>query len=153
MRSRSGWLFRGQGQWADYDNDGDQDIFVLHPDNAQNELFRNDADGVFSPVGNRRTRIAALHPSATWVDHGPGWLAGLFVTSYTENNSSGISGTGGFNLGQPTSGLAVGVQSLTTSSHGAMSTATATWTFCGAGANGQLAPDFYIAMTAADWSG
>ena len=132
------------GVWADYDNDGDQDIFVLHPNDARNELFRNDGGGVFSPVTNDATSIAALHTSATWVDHDQdGWLD-LFVTAYTANYFFRNLRDGRF---QPWTtnevGLAVGAQDRTASS---------AWCdvdgdgdldlFVGSGANGETAPDF-----------
>lgn len=35
--------------WGDYDNDGDQDLFVAN-DNTPNDLYRNEGDGTFTEV-------------------------------------------------------------------------------------------------------
>jgi len=68
---------------ADYDNDGDEDLYVnaLGPDH----LFRNRGDGTFEDV----TRAAGVGDpgfgsSATWIDYDrDGWLD-LFVCNYVE---------------------------------------------------------------------
>lgn len=39
-----------QGLWADYDNDGDMDLFVTHGEFQGNALFRNDGSGQFTNV-------------------------------------------------------------------------------------------------------
>ncbi|MFN7115568.1 MAG: FG-GAP-like repeat-containing protein [Saprospiraceae bacterium] len=36
--------------WIDYDNDGDQDLFVTNESNQPNDLFRNDGNGQFSKI-------------------------------------------------------------------------------------------------------
>ena len=61
--------FSGSGVWADYDEDGDLDLFVANQRGADNHLFRNDG-------GDGFTRIAEGPPvrdggrsfSAAWVD-------------------------------------------------------------------------------------
>jgi hypothetical protein len=71
---------------ADYDNDGDADLFVnaLGPD----RLFRNRGDGTFEDV----TRLAGVSDpgfgsSATWVDYDrDGWLD-LFACNYVQWSS------------------------------------------------------------------
>ena len=44
---------------------------------ARNELFRNDGDGVFTPVTNAATTIAARHTDASWIDHDGDGLVGF----------------------------------------------------------------------------
>jgi tetratricopeptide (TPR) repeat protein len=68
---------------ADYDNDGDQDLFVAGVN--QNILFRNEGDGRFSDVtararlagGERRWSVAA-----TWLDYDNDGRLDLFVVNY-----------------------------------------------------------------------
>ncbi|MEL6866094.1 MAG: FG-GAP-like repeat-containing protein, partial [Bacteroidota bacterium] len=38
------------GFWADYDNDGDQDLFVVNHQGENNSLYRNDGNGQFTPM-------------------------------------------------------------------------------------------------------
>ncbi len=68
---------------ADYDNDGDQDMFVTGVN--QNILFRNEGDGRFSDVtararlagGERRWSVAAA-----WLDYDNDGQLDLFVVNY-----------------------------------------------------------------------
>ena len=69
---------------ADYDNDGDQDLYVTgFPESA---LFRNNGDGTFenvtgpAGVGNRQRWGA----SAAWIDYDRDGLLDLFVCNYAE---------------------------------------------------------------------
>jgi enediyne biosynthesis protein E4 len=68
---------------ADYDNDGDEDLFVngLGPDH----LFRNRGDGTFEDV----TRAAGVGDpgfgsSATWLDYDHDGFVDLFVCNYVQ---------------------------------------------------------------------
>lgn len=38
------------GSWADYDDDGDMDLFVANENNVNNELYENQGDGTLVPV-------------------------------------------------------------------------------------------------------
>jgi enediyne biosynthesis protein E4 len=71
------------GLWADFDNNGTLDLFVVHPFARRNELFRNDGSGVLSPVACGATAVAADHSGAAWVDLDRDGLLDLLVT--TEN--------------------------------------------------------------------
>ena len=68
---------------ADYDNDGDQDLFLnaLGPD----RLFRNRGDGTFEDVTAKAgVGDPGFGSSATWIDYDrDGWLD-LFVCNYVE---------------------------------------------------------------------
>ena len=77
--------FYGMGAAAaDYDNDGDQDLYVTgFPESA---LFRNNGNGTFqnvtgpARVGNRQRWGA----SAAWIDYDRDGLLDLFVCNYAE---------------------------------------------------------------------
>ncbi|HRI13650.1 MAG TPA: CRTAC1 family protein [Verrucomicrobiota bacterium] len=43
-------LMTTQGTWADYDSDGDPDVFITHANDLGNSLFRNDGGGQFTDV-------------------------------------------------------------------------------------------------------
>lgn len=75
--------------WADYDNDGDQDLFVGNS-NARNKFYRNMGNGVFIDY----TDIAGLSPlahatyAASWADYdNDGWLD-LYVANRSTQNVS-----------------------------------------------------------------
>jgi len=83
----TGFQVTWTGQWGDYDNDGDLDLFVLHPKWAKNELFRNEGGGLFTSVTNDLTSIAAYYTDASWIDlDRDGWLD-LFVTTQELNGN------------------------------------------------------------------
>lgn len=73
--------------WADYDNDGDKDLFIGNS-NARNKLYRNMGSGVFIDY----TDIAGLSPlahatyAASWADYdNDGWLD-LYVANRSTQN-------------------------------------------------------------------
>jgi hypothetical protein len=73
---------RGMGAvFADYDNDGDEDLYVVN--DGTNRLYQNDGTGHFVDVA------AAAHvadsgpgPSASWGDYDGDGLLDLYVTNY-----------------------------------------------------------------------
>lgn len=74
------------GVWADYDNDGDLDLFVPtgHDALVENDLlFRNDGQGKFTRITTGPiVRTAAAGYSASWGDYDrDGWVD-LFVANY-----------------------------------------------------------------------
>jgi hypothetical protein len=76
--------FYGMGAAAaDYDNDGDVDLFVTALD--RNRLFRNDGKGVFTDVtAAAGVGAADFSTSAAWVDYDKdGWLD-LVVLNYVQ---------------------------------------------------------------------
>lgn len=80
----------GSSTWADYDNDGDLDVFVANQRGADNLLFRNEGDGRFvrideGPVVSDGGRSF----SAVWVDiDADGWLD-LHVLNGRDGSGSG----------------------------------------------------------------
>ena len=69
--------------WGDYDNDGDEDVFVASNIRSVNYLYRNEGNGTFTKVqaGNISEGDGYYH-SASWVDvDKDGWLD-LFAVDY-----------------------------------------------------------------------
>ena len=77
--------FYGMGAAAaDYDNDGDQDLYVTgYPSSA---LFRNNGDGTFENVSERAgvENPERWGASAAWIDYDRDGLLDLFVCNYAE---------------------------------------------------------------------
>ncbi|MCG8425376.1 MAG: VCBS repeat-containing protein [Proteobacteria bacterium] len=71
-----------QGAWADFDDDGDQDLFVAN-DFAPNSLFRNSGDGRFTEVAASLIRGEPLGFSmgASWGDYDNDGRVDLYVTN------------------------------------------------------------------------
>ncbi len=77
-------LGRGRGAaWADYDNDGDLDLFIANAfsENAPNAFFRNNGDGTFENIGaevNLAQYISSF--GAAWADYDGDGDPDLYVT-------------------------------------------------------------------------
>ena len=68
---------------ADYDNDGDTDIFITQM--SSNLLYRNDGRGKFQEVGLQSgVAGSGWSSSAAWVDYNRDGLLDLFVARYLE---------------------------------------------------------------------
>jgi len=68
--------------WADYDNDGDLDVFVTNQRDQDNMLFRNEGEGRFTAILDEPPVTDGGHSyAAAWVDvDSDGWLD-LFVAN------------------------------------------------------------------------
>ena len=70
-----------QATWADYDNDGDMDVYVVS-DFAPNNLYRNDGAGGFTDVTDETgTADIGFGMGASWGDFDGDGLLDLYVTN------------------------------------------------------------------------
>ncbi|UCH10733.1 MAG: VCBS repeat-containing protein, partial [Fidelibacterota bacterium] len=89
------------GSWADYDNDGDLDLFVANTNYQQNFLYNNNGDGTFQKVDNSPVVTDEKHSQAgTWGDYDNDGDLDLFVSngghSGERNNLFTNNGDGSF---------------------------------------------------------
>lgn len=66
--------------WADWDNDGDLDLFVAR-DGRNNSLYRNDGNDVFTSIQNDITDDAGLSFGSAWADFDRDGDLDLFVAN------------------------------------------------------------------------
>jgi uncharacterized repeat protein (TIGR01451 family) len=73
--------------WADYDNDGDQDLFVPNGIGANNSLFRNNGNGTFTKLsGSNPCSDGGNSVGSCWGDiNNDGWLD-LYVANASNEN-------------------------------------------------------------------
>lgn len=70
-----------QSTWADYDDDGDADLYVVN-DFAPNQLFRNDGDGQFVDVTKETgTADIGFGMGASWGDYDGDGREDLYVSN------------------------------------------------------------------------
>lgn len=73
--------------WIDYDNDGDQDLFVSNENNQNNNLYRNDGNFQFTKltdVSITSDNYSSL--SSSWGDFDNDGDFDLFISNYQQNN-------------------------------------------------------------------
>ena len=102
--------------WADYDRDGDVDLFVLNGAGANNTLYRNNGDGGFTKLADVMISTeGGSSRGASWGDFDNDGDLDLIVTnhdaasnffyqnngdgSFSKMNDSGFTGTFAFNTG------------------------------------------------------
>ncbi len=80
--------------WADYDNDGDLDLFVAR-DGQNNSLYRNEGNDVFTSIQNEMTIGGGLSFGSAWADYDNDGDQDLFVANrkgmgdFLYNNTKG----------------------------------------------------------------
>lgn len=69
------------GTWADYDKDGDQDLFVVNDKGFSNSLYQNKGNGVFEKVNSIVSSDNGYSVSACWGDYDNDRDLDLYVTN------------------------------------------------------------------------
>ncbi|QNL22331.1 VCBS repeat-containing protein [Hyphobacterium sp. CCMP332] len=73
--------------WIDYDNDGDQDLFVSNENNEKNNLYRNDSNGVFTSINTGPLINDQFNSmSSSWADYDNDGDFDVFISNYGANN-------------------------------------------------------------------
>ncbi len=67
--------------WADYDNDGDLDLYVGNDADSHDFLYTNNGDGTFSKISNNITEIKGCSFGAGWADVDNDLDVDLFVAN------------------------------------------------------------------------
>ncbi|MEA3287347.1 MAG: FG-GAP-like repeat-containing protein, partial [Candidatus Marinimicrobia bacterium] len=84
--------------WADYDNDGDLDLYITNASSQANALYRNEGDGSFYRIPMGAVVNETLNAyGACWGDYDNDGDEDLFIANYDANNSLfRNNGDGGF---------------------------------------------------------
>jgi len=83
--------------WADYDNDGDLDLFVANHNNQNNFLYRNDGNGQFTKItAGPVVNDGGYSTGATWGDYDNDGDLDLFVSNVGSNFLYRNEGNGTF---------------------------------------------------------
>lgn len=96
------------GAWADYDNDGDLDIFVANEGNVKNNLYRNEGNGTFTKIttGNIVNNLDDSF-GASWGDIDNDNDLDLFVANHSGQNAELHRNNGDGTFTQITTGIVV----------------------------------------------
>lgn len=73
------------GSWADYDNDGDLDLFLNNNVNRADEFYDNNSDKTFTEVQNLITTSDIRTASSSWGDFDNDGLIDLAIVTDQEN--------------------------------------------------------------------
>jgi len=83
------------GSWADYDNDGDFDLFVTNYSSANNSLYQNNGDGSFTKVTSGAiVNDGGSSVGASWGDYDNDGDVDLFVSNDLNENEFLYSNNG-----------------------------------------------------------
>jgi ASPIC and UnbV/FG-GAP-like repeat/Secretion system C-terminal sorting domain len=78
--------FSLSGNWIDYDNDGDLDLYVANGSNQNNFLYENNGDGTFIKITNLEIVNDGLHTiSSNWADIDNDGDLDLYLTTTGKN--------------------------------------------------------------------
>ena len=85
------------GNWVDFDNDGDVDLFVLNGDDQNNSLYSNNGDGTFNKITTGDIVNDGGHSAAAcWGDYDNDGDVDLFVINIHEDFFYQNNGNGSF---------------------------------------------------------
>ena len=77
-QNNSRWSFAAS--WEDFDNDGDQDLYVAN-DYGRNNLYKND-NGIFKDIAAKSyTEDSASGMSVTWADYNKDGMMDLYISN------------------------------------------------------------------------
>ena len=95
--------------WADYDNDGNLDLFVCGTNNSRNKLFHNDGNGNFTSVseGIIVNDVLSWSQACAWADYDKDGLIDLFVANRDNERNFLYKNTGSGNFEKITEGSIV----------------------------------------------
>lgn len=87
-KTTMGNLTTGTGVAAgDFDNDGDDDIFIANYNNELNELYQNNGNGTFTHLSGAAPSLdGGSSTSANWVDYNNDGFLDLYVLNDGQNN-------------------------------------------------------------------
>ncbi|MEO0899149.1 MAG: FG-GAP-like repeat-containing protein [Bacteroidota bacterium] len=71
--------------WADYDEDGDPDLFVSNDQNTPNLLYRNDGNGIFTSVLESTFADSSYSSGSSWGDYDNDGDFDLFVANNADS--------------------------------------------------------------------
>lgn len=104
--------------WADYDNDGDMDVFVPATNGQSNSMFRNNGNGDFEKMLNIGIPLdAANSVGCSWGDYDNDGDLDLFVTNTSGQNNFLYQNNNNGTFTQITSGVIVNDGGLSSSSN------------------------------------
>ena len=76
------------GSWADYDNDGDLDLYVVNLWNQRNALYRNEGNGSFSKITEEEIVTDENNSQGcVWVDVNNDGFVDLFVANFDNQDN------------------------------------------------------------------
>ena len=96
------------GIWGDYDNDGDQDLFVANYNNEKNSLYRNDGNGRFTKiVDGEIVNDTGQSTGGSWGDIDNDGDLDLFVSNAGDQNNYLYKNNGDGSFTKVTGGVIV----------------------------------------------